>query len=131
LEAYFFVILGLGFRVFQATSHTYDIHLVELHDINQLLLLTEELNFQASVCYIDTIHYARILKEPTPKFHKYVILIQDIKDMIFSTCLASIAHFLAMFSVSSTLELLVYISPLSGLSDLLFVYFAKIWFLRL
>jgi len=108
---------------------TSDILLAELHAIHRGLLLAKEMNFQEVFCYTDSLHCVQILKELTPKFHKYATLIQDIKDLLNLDWQASIDHtlregnncadFLAKTDASSTSELVVHISPPTGLFDLL------------
>jgi len=34
------------------------------------------------VCYSDSLHGINIIKDPSLKYHMYVVLIQDIKDLI-------------------------------------------------
>jgi len=57
---------------------TSDILLAELHAIRRGLLLAKEMNFQEVFCCTDYLHCVQILKEITPRFHKYATLIQDI-----------------------------------------------------
>jgi len=99
------------------------------------------MNFQEVFCYTNSLHCVQILEELTPKFRKYVTLIQDIKDLLNLDWQASIDHtlregnscavFLAKTGASSTSEFVVHISPPTGLSDLLDSDSAGTWFRRL
>ena len=63
-------------------AKTFDISLAELHAIHRGLLLAEEMNFQEVFYYTNSLHCVQILKELTPRFHKYATLIQDINDLL-------------------------------------------------
>lgn len=51
-----------------------DILLAKLHIIHRGLSLVREMNFQGVICYSDSLRNVDILKEPTPRYHKYVTL---------------------------------------------------------
>jgi len=99
------------------------------------------MNFQEVFCYTDSLHCVQILKELTPRFHKYATLTKEIKDLLNLDWLASIDHtlregnscadFLAKTGASSTAEYVVHTTPPTGLSDLLTSDSAGTWFRRL
>jgi len=59
-----------------------DILYAELFAIYHGLLLTKDMGITALVCYSDSLHCINTIKEPSLRFHVYVILIQDIKYLI-------------------------------------------------
>jgi len=54
--------------------------------------LAKKMDFQELFYYTDYFHCVQIFKELTPRFQKYVTLIQDIKDLLNLDWLASIDH---------------------------------------
>jgi len=55
---------------------------VELHTIYQGLILAKSLNTIELVCNTDSLHCINLLKGPSMRCHVYVVLIQDVKDLI-------------------------------------------------
>lgn len=59
-----------------------DVMYVERFAIYQGLVLAKSLNITDLVCYTDSLHCINLLKGPTMRYHVYVVLIQDVKDLI-------------------------------------------------
>jgi hypothetical protein len=59
-----------------------DILYAELYAIYKGLLLAKEMGITDFVCYSDSLHCINILKGPPIRFHAYVVLIQDIKELL-------------------------------------------------
>lgn len=68
-----------------------DILLAELHAIFQGLRFVSDMGISDFVCYSDSLHSVSLINDPFMKFHVYVTLIQDIKDLII-TSKASVFH---------------------------------------
>jgi len=60
----------------------FDILYVELRAIYEGLILAKCFNIIELVCYTDFLHCINLLKGPTMRYHVYVVLIQDVKDLI-------------------------------------------------
>lgn len=81
------------------------------------------------MCMIYSLHCTDILQIPTLRFHKYVTLIHDIKDLIHQGWHIRIAQtlkegnsfadFLTKPRASSSIDLLVHHSPSTDIMDLL------------
>jgi len=76
------------------------------------------------VCYSDSLVCVNLLKDPTPRFHVYAVLIQDVKglmeqsDIIVCHTLREenqCSDFLAKLGASSNHDLVHHDSPLDGL----------------
>jgi len=86
---------GFG-GVFRDTTGTYiagysghitqsqDILFVELTALYHGLRLAISLNFEELVCYSDSLLAMNLIKEDLNQFHVYVVLIQNIKDIMSS-----------------------------------------------
>jgi len=59
-----------------------DILYAELYAIYKGLLLAKEMGITDFVCYSDSLHCINILNGPPMRFHAYVVLIQDIKELL-------------------------------------------------
>jgi len=59
-----------------------DIVHAKLYDIYQGLLLAKNLGIEEHVCYSDSWLCVNLLKDPTPRFHVYAVLIKDVKDKV-------------------------------------------------
>jgi hypothetical protein len=80
------------------------------------------------VCYSDFLHYVNLIKGPTVKFHIYVVLIQDINEMLSQTNVSlhhtlregnQCADFFAKLGASSDADFLIHTSPPEAVRDLL------------
>lgn len=80
-------ILGFSDYVVGATY----IHIFELYAIHRGF---HWLGSWTNKCYTNSLHCVNIVKESTPKYHKYVTLILDIKNVLNVDRLVSIAHIL-------------------------------------
>ncbi|MCI37547.1 replication protein A1-like protein, partial [Trifolium medium] len=91
------------------------------------------------VCYSDSLLCINLIKGPIVKYHVYVVLIQDIKELI-SQSNVTLCHtlregnhcvdFLAKLGTSSDADLLIYGTPPDGILDLLRSDSSRTFFLR-
>lgn len=105
-----------------------DILLAELTIIHQDLNLAIELNVTDLMCYSDSLIVVHFIKNDTPRFHIYVVLIQNIKDLLVDRNI-SLHHtlregnqcldYFAKLGASSDSHMLVHHSPLADLIPLL------------
>jgi ribonuclease HI len=120
---------GYYLSVFSGYIHnSTDILYAELFAIYQGLLLAKEKNVAKIVCYSDSMHCINLIKGPAMKFHSYVVLIQDIKNL-FVHLNVTICHTLregnqcADFMVNLGASLIIdachHASPPEGLLSLL------------
>jgi len=109
-------------------SHTHDILFAELTALYHGLKLAISFNCEELACYSDTLLVVNLIKDDLNHFHVYVVLIQNIKD-IMSTSNFSLQHsliegnqcadFLAKLRASNDDELSIHSSPLEDLLPLL------------
>lgn len=71
-----------GFSGYLAAST--DILFAELSAIHRGLLLAVESDYEEMVCYSDSMLSIKVVTEQDSNFHAYVVLIQDIKDLLSS-----------------------------------------------
>ena len=101
-----------------------DILYAKLYAIYHGLLLAKKLGMEKLVCYSDSLLCDDLLKDPTPRFHVYVVLIQDVKDLMEQSNIIvchtlregkQCADFLAKLGASSDHDLVYHASPPDGL----------------
>jgi len=108
--------------------NTSDILFAELTAIQRGMLLAVEKGFKEIVCYSDSLLSIKLLTERASHYHAYVVLIQDIKDLISSRnftihhCLREgnqCTDFMAKLGATSNEEFSVHNSPPSDLLPLI------------
>ncbi|XP_024640517.1 uncharacterized protein [Medicago truncatula] len=109
-------------------ANAFDILLAELHAIFQGLRMVSDMGISDFVCYSDSLHYVSLINDPSMRFHVYVTLIQNIKDLII-TSKASVFHtlregnycanFLAKLGAASDSVLTIHASPPDGMIQLI------------
>ncbi|GAU32838.1 hypothetical protein TSUD_209060 [Trifolium subterraneum] len=105
-----------------------DILLAELYDIYEGLLLAKDMSIDELVCYSDSLHCVNLIKCPFVKYHIHVVLIQDIKELLFQSNI-SLYHtlreenqcvdFFAKLEASSDADFSTHVSSPEGVRDLL------------
>ncbi|GAU33795.1 hypothetical protein TSUD_221330 [Trifolium subterraneum] len=115
-----------GFSSFIRES--FDILLAELYAIYQGLTLAKDLDIDELVCYSDSLLCINLIKSLIVKYHIYVVLIQDIKELISQSNI-TLCHtfrdgnqcvdFLAKLGASSDADLIIHASPPDDIFDLL------------
>jgi len=107
---------------------SYDILYAELYAIYQGLILAKCLNIIELVYYTDSLLCINLLKGPPMRYHVYVVLIQDIKDLIGQSNVIvchtlregnQCADFYAKLGANSDNELLYHASPPDDLLHLI------------
>jgi len=63
-------------------SHSDDILLAELIAIYNGLRMAIDMGIDDLTCYLDSLLFINLIKGDTPHYHIYVVLIQDIKNML-------------------------------------------------
>jgi len=116
-----------------------DILLAELTTIYHGLSKAIEMGVDDLICYSDSLLSINLISANTPRFHIYAVLIQDIKDMLFS-CNYSLQHtlregnqcvdYLAKLGASSDVEIYTHSSPPVDLLPLLRIDASGIFFTR-
>jgi len=128
-----------GFYLYGFSKYIHDssdILYAELYTIYQGLSLANEKGIVDLVCYSDSLLCINIITGPLLKFHVYVVLIQDIKELMEQTQ-ATIregnrcANFVAKLGTSSNFELIRHDSPPTELLSLLQSDAAGTFYLRL
>ncbi|GAU28886.1 hypothetical protein TSUD_293380 [Trifolium subterraneum] len=105
-----------------------DILLAELFAIYKGLTLAKNMAIDELVCYSDSLHCINLIKGPSIKYHVYVVLIQDIKELMSQSNITlchtlregnNCANFLAKLGASSDSDLTIHASPPEGFVDIL------------
>ena len=100
-----------------------DILQIELLVIYHGLLLAKAMDIDELVCHFDFLHCINLVKCSSMKFHDYVVLIDDIKDLIEQNNITifhtlrewnQYANFMAKFEALSNIDL-IYTSPTDDL----------------
>jgi len=109
-------------------SHSQDILFVELSTLYQGLILAINLNYEVVACYSNSLLTVNLIKEDLNHFHVYVVLIQNIKDLL-STRNYYLHHslregnqcadFLTKLEASNDMVLTIHSHPPKGLIPLL------------
>ncbi|PNY07744.1 replication A1-like protein [Trifolium pratense] len=90
----------------------------------QSLTLAKNMAIDELVCYFDSLHYINLIKGPNINYHVYVVLIQDIKELV-SQSNTTLCHALregnncADFLDSSDSDLTTHAFPPESLFDIL------------
>lgn len=144
------VLVRAGFGgVFRNHSGTYiagfsghisqDILFAELAALYQSLKLAISFNFDELVCYSDSLLTVKLIKEDLNHFHVYVVLIQNIKDLMVSRHFTLLHYlregnkcpdFMAKLGVSNDVKLSIHSSPPEDLLPLLRTDELGVCFLR-
>jgi hypothetical protein len=104
-----------------------DIILAELSTIYHGLIIAKNLGFVELVCYSDALVCINLINGRQEKYHVYVVLIQDIKELLHQSNV--ICHtlregnqctdFFAKLGASSDVDLLIHASPATEMLSLL------------
>jgi len=109
-------------------THSQDILFAELTALYQGLRLTISFNCEELTCYSDSLLVVNLIKEELNQFHVYVVLIQNIKDIMSSRNYYlhhslrkgnQCADFLPKLGASNDIELSIHFSPPEDLLPLL------------
>lgn len=86
------------------------------------------MNIDELVCYSDSLHCVKLIKDPQVRYHIHDVLIQDIKELLSQTNV-SLYHtlregnqcvdFYAKLGASSDADFLTHVSPPEAVRDLL------------
>ena len=126
-----------GFSGFIPSSD--DILLAELSAIYHGLIMAKDLGYAEIACYYDSLVCINLINGPIERYHIYVVLIQDIKNLLRHTNVTvshtlregnQCADFMAKLGASSDIDLLFHESPPVGLDNLLRSDAADTLFLR-
>jgi len=109
-------------------NHSQDILFAKLSALYQGLKLAISLNFEELAYYSDSLLTVNLIKDDLNHFHVYVVLIQNIKDLISSTNFTlqhllkegnQCADYMAKIGASNDVDLVIRSSPHKGLLPLL------------
>jgi ribonuclease HI len=109
-------------------NNSQDILFAELSALHQGLKLAVSLNYEELVCYSDSLLTVNLIKEDVSQFHVYVVIIQDIKDILSSRNFSlhhslregnQCADFMAKLGASTDDVLTIHPTPPEGLLTLL------------
>jgi len=109
-------------------NNSQDILFPELTTLHQGLILAISLNCGDLACSSDSLLTVNLIKDELPRYHVYVVLIQNIKDLMNSTSVSlhhslregnQCANFMAKFGASNDIALYIHSSPPNGLLPLL------------
>ena len=113
--------------------------LAELSAIYHGLIMAKDLGYAEIACYSDPLVCINLINGPTKRYHIYVVLIQDIKQLLHHTNV-TVSHtlregnqcedFMAKLEASSDIDPLLHESPPIGLVNLLISAAASTLFLR-
>lgn len=102
---------------------------VEFHVIHHDLSLVKSMSIHNSVCYTASSLWIKLIESSSNKFHKHVVLIQDIKNMLRENSHFRIIHilqegnrcddFFSKLGISFDVDHLIYASPQSSLQNML------------
>jgi ribonuclease HI len=105
-----------------------DILLAELTAIQQGLNMAIDLNMNDLMCYSDSLLVVNLIMNDTPRFHIYVVLIQNIKDLLVDRNISlhhtlregnQCADYFAKLGTNSDAHLVIHQSPPADLLPLL------------
>jgi len=109
-------------------SHSDDILLAELTAIYHGLRMAIDMGIYDLACYSDSLLSINLIKGDTPHYHIYVVLVQDIKDMLASNNFSmhhtlregnQSADFLAKMSSASDVGFVIHSAPPKDLLHLI------------
>jgi ribonuclease HI len=108
--------------------HTEDILLAELNAIYHGLNMAVEMGYNDLSCYSDSLLAINLIRQSTPPFHVYAVLIQNIKDILTSANFSvyhtlregnHAADFMAKLGSSGDHDIVSHLTPPAGINLLL------------